>query len=215
MHDLSATVQTGGPGWIVPLGRRDSLGASIQGSNNDIPAPNNTLPTIITKFKLEGLDIVDLIALVGSHTIGNARCTSFRQRLYNQTGNGLPDFTLDPAAAAILRPGCPRSGGDQNLFFLDHVTPFKFDNQYYKNLLLRQGRLSSDEVLLTGSPATAGLVKLYAANQGIFFQHFAQSMVKMGNVSPLTGGKGEIRSNCRRVQPQLMEDPVVLVQWSA
>ncbi|KAM0849447.1 hypothetical protein ACQ4PT_053727 [Festuca glaucescens] len=194
-----STVVTGGPGWIVPLGRRDSLGASIQGSNNDIPAPNNTLPTIITKFKLQGLDTVDLVALLGSHTIGNARCTSFRQRLYNQTGNGLPDFTLDPAAAAILRPGCPRSGGDQNLFFLDHVTPFKFDNQYYKNLLLRQGLLSSDEVLLTGSPATAGLVKLYAANQGIFFKHFAQSMVKMGNVSPLTGGKGEIRSNCRRV----------------
>jgi peroxidase len=54
-------------------------------------------------------------------------------------------------------------------------------------------------VLLTGSPATAGLVKLYAANQDIFFQHFARSMVKMGNVSPLTGGNGEIRSNCRRV----------------
>ncbi|KAM0876869.1 hypothetical protein ACQ4PT_035894 [Festuca glaucescens] len=35
-----STVVTGGPGWIVPLGRRDSLGASIQGSNNDIPAPN-------------------------------------------------------------------------------------------------------------------------------------------------------------------------------
>nr|BAJ98142.1 predicted protein [Hordeum vulgare subsp. vulgare] len=194
-----STVMTGGPGWIVPLGRRDSLGASIQGSNNDIPAPNNTLPTIITKFKLQGLDIVDLVALLGSHTIGNSRCTSFRQRLYNQTGKGLPDSTLDPAAAAVLRPRCPRSGGDQNLFFLDRVTPFKFDNQYYKNLLVYQGLLSSDEVLFTGSPATAELVKLYAANQDIFFQHFARSMVKMGNISPITGRNGEIRSNCRRV----------------
>jgi hypothetical protein len=59
--------QTGGPGWIVPLGRRDSRGASVQGSNNDIPAPNNTLPTIITKFKLQGLDIVDLVALLGTY----------------------------------------------------------------------------------------------------------------------------------------------------
>lgn len=59
-------MQTGGPGWIVPLGRRDSRGASVQGSNNDIPAPNNTLPTIITKFKLQGLDIVDLVALLGT-----------------------------------------------------------------------------------------------------------------------------------------------------
>ncbi|XP_066314392.1 peroxidase 72-like [Miscanthus floridulus] len=194
-----STVMTGGPGWIVPLGRRDSRGASVQGSNNDIPAPNNTLPTIITKFKLQGLDIVDLVALLGSHTIGDSRCTSFRQRLYNQTGNGLPDFTLDASYAATLRPRCPRSGGDQNLFFLDPVTPFKFDNQYYKNILAYHGLLSSDEVLLTGGPATADLVKLYAANQDIFFQHFAQSMVKMGNISPLTGANGEIRKNCRRV----------------
>jgi len=194
-----STVMTGGPGWIVPLGRRDSRGASVQGSNNDIPAPNNTLPTIITKFKLQGLDIVDLVALLGSHTIGDSRCTSFRQRLYNQTGNGLPDFTLDASYAATLRPRCPRSGGDQNLFFLDPITPFKFDNQYYKNILAYHGLLSSDEVLLTGSPATADLVKLYAANQDIFFQHFAQSMVKMGNISPLTGANGEIRKNCRRV----------------
>ncbi|XP_015693791.2 peroxidase 72-like [Oryza brachyantha] len=194
-----STVMTGGPGWIVPLGRRDSRGASVQGSNNDIPAPNNTLPTIITKFKLQGLDILDLVALLGSHTIGDSRCTSFRQRLYNQTGNGLPDLTLDASYAAALRPRCPRSGGDQNLFFLDPVTPFKFDNQYYKNLLAYRGLLSSDEVLLTASPATAELVKLYAADQDVFFQHFARSMVKMGNISPLTGGNGEIRANCRKV----------------
>jgi hypothetical protein len=57
--------QTGGPGWDVPLGRRDSLGASISGSNNNIPAPNNTFQTILTKFKLKGLNIVDLVALSG------------------------------------------------------------------------------------------------------------------------------------------------------
>lgn len=47
------------------MGRRDSLGASISGSNNNIPAPNNTFQTILTKFKLKGLDIVDLVALSG------------------------------------------------------------------------------------------------------------------------------------------------------
>ena len=139
------------------------------------------------------------LMMAGSHTIGDSRCTSFRQRLYNQTGNGLPDLTLDASYAAALRPRCPRSGGDQNLFFLDPVTPFKFDNQYYKNILAYRGLLASDEVLLTGSPATGDLVKLYAANQDIFFQHFAQSMVKMGNISPLTGADGEIRKHCRRV----------------
>ena len=49
----------------VPLGRRDSRGASLSGSNNNIPAPNNTFQTILTKSKLQGLDIVDLEALSG------------------------------------------------------------------------------------------------------------------------------------------------------
>ncbi|CAD5173218.1 unnamed protein product [Musa acuminata subsp. malaccensis] len=197
-----STVLAGGPYWDVPLGRRDSLGASIQGSNNNIPAPNNTFQTILTKFKLKGLDLVDLVALSGSHTIGLSRCTSFRQRLYNQTGKGFPDFTLDPAYAAHLRTRCPRSGGDQNLFPLDFVSPTKFDNSYFRNLMAKTGLLSSDEILFTNNPATMHLVELYAAHNELFFQHFARSMVKMGNITPLTGNKGEIRMNCRKLNHQ-------------
>ncbi|GLT44639.1 hypothetical protein SLA2020_185250 [Shorea laevis] len=194
-----STVLTGGPSWEVPLGRRDARGASLSGSNNNIPAPNNTFQTILTKFKLQGLNIVDLVALSGSHTIGNSRCTSFRQRLYNQSGNGQPDNTLDQTYAAQLRKRCPRSGGDQNLFFLDFVSPTKFDNSYFKNLLAYKGLLNSDEVLFTKNEESRELVKKYAENQELFFQQFAESMVKMGNISPLTGSKGEIRKNCRKV----------------
>ncbi|CAM0946339.1 unnamed protein product [Alopecurus aequalis] len=234
-----STILVGGPYWDVPLGRRDSLGASIQGivarnsgrpgresgsrvtghytteqgqridlerdpsptqgSNNDIPAPNNTLPTIITKFKRLGLNIIDVVALSGGHTIGLSRCTSFRQRLYNQSGNGLADSTLDVSYAAQLRQGCPRFGGDNNLFPLDVVTSTKFNNFYFKNILVGRGLLSSDEVLLTKSDETAALVKAYADDVHLFFQHFAQSMVNMGNITPLTGSQGEIRKNCRRL----------------
>ncbi|OMO84517.1 Plant peroxidase [Corchorus olitorius] len=194
-----STVLTGGPNWKVPLGRRDSIGASVSGSNNDIPAPNNTFQTILTKFKRQGLDIVDLVALSGSHTIGNARCTSFRQRLYNQSGNGQPDYTLDQSYAAHLRTRCPKSGGDQNLFFLDYVSPVKFDNSYFKNLMAYKGLLSSDQILFTNNAISRELVKKYAYNQELFFEQFAKSMIKMGNISPLTGYKGEIRKNCRKV----------------
>ncbi|KAF4383285.1 hypothetical protein F8388_009316 [Cannabis sativa] len=190
---------SGGPNWEVPLGRRDSRGASLSGSNNDIPAPNNTFQTILTKFKRQGLDLVDLVALSGSHTIGDARCTSFRQRLYNQNGNGKPDFTLHPTYAAQLRNRCPRSGSDQNLFFLDFVSPTRFDNTYFKNLLASKGLLSSDQVLVTSSEASKKLVIQYAENNELFFEHFAKSMIKMGNISPLTGSRGEIRKNCRRI----------------
>lgn len=194
-----STVLSGGPSWEVPLGRRDSRGASLSGSNSNIPAPNNTFQTILTKFKLQGLDIVDLVALSGSHTIGNSRCTSFRQRLYNQSGNGQPDFTLNQAYANQLRTRCPRSGGDQNLFVLDFVTPTKFDNSYFKNLLASKGLLNSDQVLVTKSAVSLQLVKQYAQNNQLFFEQFPKSMLKMANISPLTGSKGEIRKNCRTV----------------
>ncbi|KAJ6997131.1 peroxidase 72-like [Populus alba x Populus x berolinensis] len=194
-----STVLTGGPSWEVPLGRRDSRSASLSGSNNNIPAPNNTFQTILTKFKLQGLNVVDLVALSGSHTIGNARCTSFRQRLYNQSGNGKPDYSLQPSFAAQLRNRCPRSGGDQNLFFLDFVSPKKFDNSYFKNILASKGLLNSDQVLLTKSEASMELVKKYAESNELFFKQFSKSMVKMGNISPLTGSRGEIRKSCRKI----------------
>ncbi|OAY83300.1 Peroxidase 72 [Ananas comosus] len=160
-----STVLTGGPSWEVPLGRRDSLGASLSG-----------------------------------HTIGDARCTSFRQRLYNQSGNGLPDATLSEGYAAELRTRCPRSGGDQTLFFLDPLTPLAFDNLYFKSLLTGHGLLSSDELLVTQSAATRALVAKFVASNEAFFEQFAKSVVKMGNISPLTGPtRGEIRTNCRKI----------------
>ncbi|MCL7042086.1 hypothetical protein MKW94_024625 [Papaver nudicaule] len=194
-----STVLAGGPNWAVPLGRRDSKSASLSGSNSNIPQPNNTFQTILTKFKIKGLNIEDLVALSGSHTIGNARCTSFRQRLYNQSGNGQADYTLQQVYANQLRSRCPRSGGDNNLFSMDLNTPTKFDNYYYKNILAAKGLFNSDQVLLTKDEASMDLVKQYAENNNLFFQHFAQSMVKMGNLSPLTGSDGEIRKNCRKI----------------
>lgn len=195
-----SVVLSGGLGWEVLLGRRDSKSASLSGSNNNIPAPNSTLQTLTTKFKLKGLDVVDLVALSGSHTIGLSRCTSFRQRLYNQSGNGLPDSTLNQGYYARLKSGCPKSGGDNNLFPLDFVSPTKFDNYYFKNLLSGQGLLNTDEELFAkGQGKTMELVKLYAANEELFLKQFALSMVKMGNITPLTGTLGEIRVSCRKV----------------
>ncbi|KAI7979393.1 Peroxidase 72 [Camellia lanceoleosa] len=134
-----------------------------------------------------------------SHTIGNARCTSFRQRLYNQAGNGLADFTLDQSYAAQLHTQCPKSGGSHNLFFLDFVTPTKFDNNYFKNLLASKGLLSSDQVLVTKNQQSVELVKKYAENYELFFEQFAKSMIKMGSISPLTGPRGEIQKHCRKI----------------
>jgi peroxidase len=195
-----SVVLSGGPSFEVSLGRRDSRSASLSGSNNNIPAPNSTLQTLITKFKGQGLDVVDLVALSGSHTIGLSRCTSFKQRLYNQSGNGQPDFTLDKPYYTQLKSSCPKSGGDNNLFPLDFVSPTKFDNYYFKHLVSGHGLLNSDEELYAkGKGKTKELVKTYAENEDAFLKQFAVSMVKLSNIKPLTGTKGEIRVSCRAV----------------
>ncbi|XP_058225001.1 peroxidase 9 [Rhododendron vialii] len=195
-----STVLSGGPSWELPLGRRDSKTASLSASNANIPAPNSTIQTLIALFNRQGLNEADLVALSGSHTIGVARCVTFRQRLYNQNGNNQPDATLERTYYNGLKNTCPRIGGDNNISPLDLASPIRFDNTYFKLILQGQGLLNSDEVLLTGNVGkTMELVKEYAGNGGVFFEQFANSMVKMGNISPLTGSNGEIRKNCRQI----------------
>ncbi|VFQ75469.1 unnamed protein product [Cuscuta campestris] len=194
-----SVVLAGGPYWEVSLGRRDSRSSSLSGSNHNIPAPTDTFDTILAKFNLQGLGLLDLVALSGSHTIGSARCATFRQRLYNQTGTGQPDPTLDEPYAAGLRKRCPESGdGDGNLFDLDFFSPAAFDNGYFINLLVRKGLLRSDQILAENEAALR-LVKAYAESGELFFRQFAVSMVKMGNISVLRGSMGEVRRNCRKI----------------
>ncbi|CAA0364892.1 putative peroxidase [Arabidopsis thaliana] len=194
-----SSVLTGGPSWTVPLGRRDSATASRAKPNKDLPEPDNLFDTIFLRFSNEGLNLTDLVALSGSHTIGFSRCTSFRQRLYNQSGSGSPDTTLEKSYAAILRQRCPRSGGDQNLSELDINSAGRFDNSYFKNLIENMGLLNSDQVLFSSNEQSRELVKKYAEDQEEFFEQFAESMIKMGKISPLTGSSGEIRKNCRKI----------------
>ncbi|KAL2468315.1 Peroxidase 9 [Forsythia ovata] len=193
-------VLSGGPHWEVPLGRRDSKTASLSQSNTDIPAPNSTIQTLVTQFKRQGLNVEDLVALSGGHTIGVARCVTFRQRLYNQNGNNQPDATLEKTYYNGLQKICPKVGGDNNISPLDFASPVKFDNTYFKLILWGKGLLNSDEVLLTGNMRQSmELVKSYAEDEALFFHQFVKSMVKMGNISPLTGSKGEIRKKCHLV----------------
>ncbi|QHO46034.1 Peroxidase [Arachis hypogaea] len=123
-----STILSGGPNWELPLGRRDSRTASLIGSNNNIPPPNATIQNLITFFKGQGLDEVDLVALSGAHTIGVARCATFKQRLYNQNEKNEADVSIERAFYFGLKTMCPRSGGDNNISPLDFGSPRIFDN---------------------------------------------------------------------------------------
>ncbi|CAN6478058.1 unnamed protein product [Victoria cruziana] len=190
----------GGPSWAVLLGRRDSTTADQNGANSQIPAPNEVLSSIQSKFSAVGLDTTDLVALSGAHTFGRAQCRLFVNRLYNFTGNNTPDPTLDSNYLATLRQLCPQGGSGSVLANLDPTTPNGFDNNYFSNLQGNRGLLQSDQELLsTSGAATVPIVNSFSSNQTLFFQSFATAMIKMGNFRPLTGSAGQIRANCRKV----------------
>ncbi|KAL3502204.1 hypothetical protein ACH5RR_036653 [Cinchona calisaya] len=189
-----ASVAVGGPTWQVKLGRRDSATANQAQANSDLPAFFEGLDILLRKFSNKGLNARDMVALSGSHTLGQAQCFTFRQRIY---GNGTD---INGGFSSTRRRQCPRTDGDGNgnLAPLDLVTPNSFDNNYFKNLIQKKGLLQSDQVLFSREP-TASIVSEYSNNPRTFASDFASSMVKMGDIEPLTGQNGIIRRICSAV----------------
>ncbi|XP_072998806.1 peroxidase P7-like [Typha latifolia] len=181
----------GGPTWAVQLGRRDARTASQSAANSNLPGPGSSLSTLISMFGAKQLTARDMTALSGAHTIGLARCTTFRGHIYN-------DRNINSTFAALRKQTCPQSGGDGNLAPLDIQSPTRFDNVYYQNLISQRGLLHSDQELFNGGSQDA-LVRTYSTSPAAFSNDFVMAMIKMGNVSPLTGSNGEIRLNCRKV----------------
>ncbi|CAI0395376.1 unnamed protein product [Linum tenue] len=191
----------GGPSWAVPLGRLDSLTANRSLANSALPPPFFTVPQLKAAFAAVGLNTtVDLVALSGAHTFGRAQCGGFVDRLYNFSGSGNPDPTLNATYLNTLRQLCPRNGNASVLANLDRATPNAFDSRYFSNLQTREGLLQSDQELFsTAGEDTVAIVNRFSANQTAFFQSFVASMIRMGNIAPPPGSRGEIRRNCRVV----------------
>nr|GMD40013.1 peroxidase 2-like [Ipomoea batatas] len=189
--------QLGGPSWTVQLGRRDSTTASRTDADNNLPSPFMDLKALIDNFSKQGLDVKDLVALSGGHTLGLAQCRTFRDRIYKETNIDQRETNIDQSFAAQRQATCPQVGGNSTLAPLD-PSPAYFDTTYFSNLVMNKGLLHSDQVLFNGGQ-TDNLVNTYSRNIRAFAKDFAQSMIKMGNIKPLTGNNGQIRVNCRNV----------------
>ncbi|KAJ9699832.1 hypothetical protein PVL29_005614 [Vitis rotundifolia] len=192
-----SVVLSGGPGWDVQKGRRDSLSASKAAANNNIPGPNSSVATLVAKFQRVGLTLKDMVALSGAHTMGKARCSTFSARLTRSSNSNGPEINVEFMES--LQQLCSESGTNVTLAQLDLVTPATFDNQYYVNLLSGEGLLASDQALVSGDDQTRRIVESYVEDTMIFFEDFRKSILKMGSLGPLTGNNGEIRRNCRAV----------------
>ncbi|XP_076942407.1 peroxidase N-like [Bidens hawaiensis] len=178
---------SGGTGWQVLLGRRDGLVANQTGANLMLPAPFESVDNITLKFEAVGLNLTDVVTF----------------RLFNFSGTNAPDSTLlDQNMLTGLQNLCPVNGDGSRTTPLDWNSTDLFDNNYFQNLVKGRGVLESDQVLYSSEQAkttTRSIVELYSKNPKIFFEEFKNSMIKMGNIQPLTGAAGEIRKNCRVV----------------
>jgi peroxidase len=200
----------------VLLGRRDGTTTNIESANN-LPSPFDPLDKLQEKFRNFNLDATDLVALQGNQstpTYQSSNTNSSSLEIKAQYSvclvSNLNIFAISTSGAhtfgkvqcQFTQQNCTAGQSSGALENLDQVTPKVFDNKYYNNLLEGRAQLRSDQVMLSDPSAaatTAPIVHRFAGNQQDFFRNFAASMIKMGNISPLTGKDGEIRNNCRRV----------------
>ncbi|KAK1367326.1 Peroxidase [Heracleum sosnowskyi] len=190
-----ATIMVGGPFWEVPFGRKDGL-ISISKEANMVPHGQENVTQLIKQFEINGLNMLDLVILSGSHTIGRSSCSAIHQRLFNFNNTRKSDPSIDTSYLRYLKKKCNRL---DNFVHLDIATPRTFDEVYYKNLEKKTGLLSTDQ-LLYSDQRTASLVHALASQPELFVIQFGVSMVKLGNVGVLTGkDQGEIRLNCNYV----------------
>lgn len=115
----------------------------------------------------------------------------------------MQDPNLDPHYAQLLRIVCPKVLQEifnQTLVVGMNQSPFYMDSSYYGNLFKHAGLFVSDQSLLD-SQTTATQAASYAANDLSWKVDFAQAMIKLSQVQVLTGNQGEIRANCRVINP--------------
>ncbi|XP_050113146.1 peroxidase 47-like [Malus sylvestris] len=189
MASTYAVFAAGGPVYDIPKGRKDGRRSKIEDTRN-LPPPTLNASELITMFGQHGFSAQEMVALSGAHTLGVARCSSFKNRL---SDNVDPD--LDSGFAKQLTKTC--SAGDNAEQPFD-ATRNNFDNVYFNGLQRKAGVLSSDQTLFS-SAKTRNIVNGYAFNQAMFFLDFQQAMVKMSTLDVKEGSKGEIRTNCRKM----------------
>lgn len=194
MAARDAVIFAGGPMYEIPKGRKDGRRSKIEDTFN-LPSPTLNSSELIRMFRQRGFTAQEMVALSGAHTLGVARCSSFKNRLSNFDSNHDVDPTLDAQFLKKLSKTC--SGGDNAEQTFD-TTRNDFDNDYYSALQRKAGLLTSDQTLYA-SANTRGIVNGYAMNQAMFFFDFQQAMVKMSMLDVKEGSRGEVRDNCRKL----------------
>lgn len=142
--------------------------------------------------------MLSIYILTGAHTVGDAHCPIVRNRLYNFTGKGDSDPSLDKEYAARLRRKCKPTDTTTDLE-MDPGSFTTFDKSYFKLVSKQRGLFQSDAALLNNQETKSYVLMQTKRYGSTFFKDFGVSMVKLGRIGVLTGRVGEVRKNCRMV----------------
>ena len=126
-----------------------------------------------------------------------AHCGTFSQRLYNFSGNGDSDPSLDRNYAEQLKAAC-KPGDARTAVAMDPGSQMAFDKDYYVNLQEHRGLFISDATLLTDGEAN-NIVSKEISSQEDFVAKFIMAMKKLIELDVIMGNDGEIQQKCGSV----------------
>ncbi|GAA0142814.1 peroxidase [Lithospermum erythrorhizon] len=186
---------SGGPMFFVPKGRKDGRRSKAADALVKLPPFTSNASQLIDFVGKLGLTAQDLVALSGAHTLGAARCSSFKHRLKNFNATHDIDPSIDPEFLKVLNKTCAAGDTAEQPF---DGSIIQFNNEYFQALQKNKGVLFSDQTLAT-NPKTKELVDTYANNRAVFFLDFQRAMIKMGIMNVKEGSNGEVRKTCRKI----------------
>ncbi|CAH9070233.1 unnamed protein product, partial [Cuscuta europaea] len=127
MAARDAVFFAGGPVYEIPKGRKDGKRSRIEDTKN-LPSPNLNSSQLSSMFRQRGFTVQEMVALSGAHSLGAARCASFKQRLSSFDQMHAVDPTIDGRFAETLSRTCNAGDGAEQPFDSTRNT---FDNDYF------------------------------------------------------------------------------------
>ncbi|GAQ77812.1 hypothetical protein KFL_000040130 [Klebsormidium nitens] len=157
---------SGGPNvtQYVRLGRADTDGLD---DPERLPSAFTLNDDLIKTFAVLGLNVEELVALSGAHTLGKATCANVTPRIGG-------DPYADPQFLYGLTNQCRTLLQQLSM----DLSPTQFDTSYYKVMQTGKGILQTDEGLYAEN-TTRAYTQLFASNQTEFFSSFAVGLLKM------------------------------------
>ncbi|XP_010535699.1 PREDICTED: peroxidase 60 [Tarenaya hassleriana] len=199
-RDLVTLASGGRTRYEIPTGRFDSRDPSAV----DLPSPAMSVSDTVAKFATRGLNLTDMVLLLGGHTIGVTHCSFVLDRIYNFRNTGRPDPLMDPQLVKDLKLVCPPNSKIDNAINLDQDISSAniFDVSFYKQIDLRRGILVIDQAIAVDGLTNKTVTEI--ANGNDFLPRFGEAMVKLGFFGVKGRLDGEIRKSCSsRNKPSL------------